>query len=58
MQTSWLDARNICRSMCMDLVSVETKEENTMVEDIMSKYDVDSIWTSGRLCNFHGCDVS
>ena len=44
--------------MCMDLVSVETKEENTMVENIIRKYDVESIWTSGRLCNFHGCDVS
>ena len=36
-QASWLDARNICRSMCMDLISVETPEENLMVEQIMSK---------------------
>ena len=29
-----------------------------MVEDIISKYKSDGVWTSGRLCNFHGCDVS
>ena len=29
-----------------------------MVEDIISKYNSDGVWTSGRLCNFHGCDVS
>jgi len=57
LQTSWLDARNICRSMCMDLVSVETPEENTMVENILTKYNVSGVWTSGRLCNFHGCDA-
>ena len=32
---SWLDARNICREMCMDLISVETPEENRMVESIV-----------------------
>jgi len=57
LKVGWLDARNICRSMCMDLISVETTEENTMVERIISKYDVDGVWTSGRLCNFHGCDA-
>jgi len=56
-KASWLDARNICRSMCMDLISVETPEENVMVERLMNKYNVDSLWTSGRLCNFHGCDA-
>jgi len=56
-ETGWLDARNICREMCMDLVSLETPEENLMVEAIIKKYDVDDIWTSGRLCNFHGCEA-
>ena len=41
----------------MDLVSIETPEENTMVENIINKYGSDGVWTSGRLCNFHGCDV-
>jgi len=57
LKVGWLDARNICRSMCMDLVSIETPEENTMVENIINKYGSDGVWTSGRLCNFHGCDV-
>jgi len=56
-KASWLDARNICRSMCMDLISIETPEEDLMVERLMLKYNVNSLWTSGRLCNFHGCDA-
>lgn len=27
----WLDGRNICREYCMDLVSIETQEENNMI---------------------------
>ena len=42
----------------MDLVSIETPEENTMVENIINKYGSDGVWTSGRLCNFHGCNVN
>ena len=53
---SWLDARNLCRERCMDLISIETAEENQMVQDLMIKHDLFEIWTSGRLCNFHGCD--
>lgn len=30
-RVDWLDARNICREYCMDLVSIETQEENNMV---------------------------
>lgn len=41
----------------MDLVSMETQEEQKMIEKILTKFDVDSVWTSGRLCNFHGCDA-
>jgi len=55
-KASWLDARNLCREMCMDLISVETPEENIMIESIMKKFNVNSMWTSGRLCNFHGCE--
>lgn len=55
-KASWLDSRNICREMCMDLISIETPEENMMVKSIMLKGDVEAVWTSGRLCNFHGCD--
>lgn len=27
----WLDGRNLCREYCMDLVSIETQEENNMI---------------------------
>lgn len=27
----WLDGRNICREYCMDLVSLETQEENNLI---------------------------
>jgi len=57
LKVGWLDARNICRSMCMDLISVESPEENTMVHNIVTKYKADGVWTSGRLCNFHGCEA-
>lgn len=30
-KVDWLDARNICREYCMDLVSMETQEENNMI---------------------------
>lgn len=30
-RVDWLDARNICREYCMDLVSMETQEENNLV---------------------------
>lgn len=30
-RVDWLDARNICREYCMDLVSMETQEENNMI---------------------------
>lgn len=30
-KVDWLDGRNICREYCMDLVSLETQEENNMI---------------------------
>jgi len=50
----WFNARNYCRKRCMDLVSFETQDEYEWVKQRMS--DVKYIWTSGRLCNFDGCD--
>jgi hypothetical protein len=38
----------------MDLVSFETQDEYEWVKQRMS--GVKYIWTSGRLCNFDGCD--
>lgn len=55
-EASWLDARNLCREQCMDLVSIETPGENQMIKDLIRQRNVNEVWTSGRLCNFHGCD--
>jgi len=53
----WLDARNICRRHCMDLVSLETPDENNMIKAAMAANDMPWIWTSGRLCDFEGCEA-
>lgn len=41
-KVDWLDARNICREYCMDLVSMETQEENNMIFRLIqqSEYNV------------------
>ena len=56
-KVGWLDARNLCRERCMDLVSIETFEENMMIMKIVHERGLRDVWTSGRLCNFHGCDA-
>jgi len=50
----WFNARNYCRKRCMDLVSFETADEYEWVKQRVQS--VKYIWTSGRLCNFDGCD--
>jgi len=56
-EAGWLDARNLCRERCMDLVSIETFEENMMVMKLLHEKRLKDLWTSGRLCNFKGCDA-
>jgi len=56
-RVGWLDARNLCREQCMDLVSIETFEENMMVMKLVHQRGLKDVWTSGRLCNFKGCDA-
>jgi len=51
----WFNARNYCRKRCMDLVSFETKEEYDWVKGFIN-VNVPYFWTSGRLCDFDGCD--
>lgn len=55
-KVDWLEARNTCREYCMDLVSIETPSENDLLEELIAGDDLAYIWTSGRLCNFKGCD--
>jgi len=40
----------------MDLVSLETREENEFVKTRMINGLIRFFWTSGRKCNFPGCD--
>ncbi|KAH8412076.1 hypothetical protein KR222_008710, partial [Zaprionus bogoriensis] len=56
LEVDWLDARNICRRHCMDAVSLETPQENDFVKQRIARGNVRYIWTSGRKCNFAGCD--
>jgi len=55
-KTDWLDARNLCRKHCMDAVSIETIEENDMVNEVIRTAKLPFVWTSGRLCDFKGCN--
>ncbi|KAK2725391.1 uncharacterized protein LOC136031838 [Artemia franciscana] len=55
-KNDWLDSRNLCRKYCMDAVSIETEEENEIVFNLVKKERLPYIWTSGRLCNFKGCE--
>ncbi|XP_043526203.1 L-selectin [Frieseomelitta varia] len=56
LEVDWLDARNICRRHCMDAVSLETPQENEFIKQRVARGNVRYIWTSGRKCNFNGCD--
>jgi len=55
---NWLDARNWCRDRCMDLISLETAQEIRRVKQLMKQNNIKYCWTSGRLCDFPGCDRS
>lgn len=56
LKVDWITGRNICRRHCMDLVSIETREENEFVKSRMINGLIRFFWTSGRKCNFAGCD--
>ncbi|KAF5270478.1 hypothetical protein FQA39_LY08356 [Lamprigera yunnana] len=55
-EEDWLGARNYCRQRCMDSISLETNPENEWVKQKLVNENVKYIWTSGRLCDFKGCD--
>ena len=46
----WEGARNYCRKFCMDSISIETKNENDWVKNIIRNDDIHYIWTGGRKC--------
>lgn len=40
----------------MDAVSMESQEENDLIIKLVESNNVPYIWTSGRLCDFDGCE--
>ncbi|XP_039295969.1 uncharacterized protein LOC111048441 isoform X2 [Nilaparvata lugens] len=56
MEEDWLGGRNWCRARCMDLVSLQTAAENNYIKNLLVQDKVRYIWTSGRMCDFKGCD--
>ncbi|KAB0802250.1 hypothetical protein PPYR_04436 [Photinus pyralis] len=55
-EEDWLGARNYCRQRCMDSISLETSAENEWIKQKLVNEHVKYIWTSGRLCDFKGCE--
>lgn len=53
---SWLDGRSMCNEYCMDLVTLDSQEENDFIVGIVSTKNAMNVWTSGRLCDFEGCE--
>ncbi|XP_040574489.1 uncharacterized protein [Lepeophtheirus salmonis] len=56
---TWQQGRDYCRTLCMDLLSLDdgVTEWNAM-KSFLIRDDIPYIWTSGRKCNFKGCDHS
>ncbi|KAF4521482.1 hypothetical protein B566_EDAN001779 [Ephemera danica] len=55
-EEDWLGARNYCRKRCMDLSSPDTKAKNDFLKKRIVEAKQKYIWTSGRKCDFKGCD--
>jgi len=55
---NWFTARNYCRKRCMDVISLESLQEQEFVGQNMARAGVREVWTSGRLCDkeVDGCD--
>ncbi|XP_040565861.1 uncharacterized protein slf isoform X1 [Lepeophtheirus salmonis] len=55
-KVNWLISRNRCRQYCMDLISLESPTEHDLISDFIVEKELPYIWTSGRKCNFKGCE--
>jgi len=40
----------------MDSVSIETEAENELIKSVVLREKLPYIWTSGRMCDFKGCE--
>lgn len=49
-RVGWAEAREICRSFCMDTISINTQKEFEVMKNLLEDNLVDYIWTSGHEC--------
>lgn len=56
LELNWIEAREFCRARCMDVVSIESRRENEFIKQRIVNGNQKYAWTSGRKCNFIGCD--
>ncbi|KAG5668155.1 hypothetical protein PVAND_016107 [Polypedilum vanderplanki] len=56
--TSWTIAREICKSYCSDLMSVDTQREFEEMQKMMEKHLIEYLWTSGHVCEKNNCDAN
>lgn len=52
----WLDSRNTCRERCMETVTFDSQEKFDFFKTYIEKQNISFFWTSGRLCDFDGCE--
>lgn len=50
------DARNECRKRCMETISFKDQKKFDFFKSYIQKNNISFIWTSGRLCDFAGCE--
>lgn len=50
------DARNECRKRCMETISFQNQKKFDFYKAYIEKNNLTFIWTSGRLCDFAGCE--
>lgn len=55
-KVDWLDARNTCRERCMETVSFNEEKKFDFFKKYIEKNNITFIWSSGRLCDFAGCE--
>lgn len=56
LQVGWAEARQICRSYCMDSISINTQQEFEVMKKVLEENLVDYIWTSGHECWPNECN--
>ena len=50
------DARNECRKRCMETISFQDQKKFDFFKSYIEKNNISFVWTSGRICDFAGCE--